>query len=200
MTLTRWWPLAFACLTASVAVTAQGSLQFEAPLDWIQIETSSPLRVAQFGLPRSPGDSEDAQLVVYYFGGESGTVETNLERWTNQMVQPDGRSSSDVATTTSFEVGGMSVTVLDVPGIYSAEVQPGSGMLLQEGFQTQSGGRGDICRSVLLQADWSRSNRDRVGIRIQRAARHRQLPVTPPPPQTEPNPSGCMARHGVARS
>ena len=139
MTLTRWWPLAFACLTASVAVTAQGSLQFEAPLDWIQIETSSPLRVAQFGLPRSPGDSEDAQLVVYYFGGESGTVETNLEKWTNQMVQPDGRSSSDVATTTSFEVGGMSVTVLDVPGIYSAEVQPGSSMLYyKRGFRLKA--------------------------------------------------------------
>ena len=133
MTLTRWWPLAFACLAASATVTAQGSLQFEAPLDWTRIETSSPLRVAQFGLPRTPGDSEDAELVVYYFGGEGGAVEANLERWTNQMLQPDGRSSSDVATTTSFEVSGMSVTVLDVPGTYSAEVQPGSGMRYYKG-------------------------------------------------------------------
>ena len=138
MTLTRWWAVAFACLAAS-AVSAQGSLQFEPPLDWVQFDTSSPLRVAQFGLPRAPGDSEDAELVVYYFGGEGGAVEANLDRWTNQMVQPDGRSSSDVATTTSFDVAGMSVTVLDVPGIYSAEVQPGAGMrYYKRGFRLKA--------------------------------------------------------------
>ena len=139
MTWTRWWSIAFACLAASAAVSAQGSLQFEAPLDWVRIETSSPPRVAQFGLPRASGDSEDAELVVYYFGDEGGAVEANLERWTNQMLQPDGRSSSDVATTTSFEVVGMSVTVLDVPGIYTAEVQPGSGMrYYKRGFRLKA--------------------------------------------------------------
>ena len=138
MTLTRWWSVVFA-LAASAAVVAQGSLQFEAPLEWVQIDTSSPLRVAQFGLPRAPGDSEDAELVVFYFGGEGGAVEANLERWTNQMLQPDGRSSSDVVTTTSFDVAGMSVTVLDVPGIYSAEVQPGSGMrYYKRGFRLKA--------------------------------------------------------------
>ena len=138
MTLTRWWSVVFA-LAASAAVVAQGSLQFEAPLEWAQIDTSSPLRVAQFGLPRAPGDSEDAELVVFYFGGEGGAVKANLERWTNQMLQPDGRSSSDVATTTSFDVAGMSVTVLDVPGIYSAEVQPGSGMrYYKRGFRLKA--------------------------------------------------------------
>jgi len=139
MSTTRRWPLAFACLLASVSVVAQGSLQFDAPLDWIQMDTSSPLRVAQFGLPRTPGDPEDAELVVYFFGGEGGAVEANLERWTNQMLQPDGRPSSDVATTTSFDVAGLSVTVLDVPGIYSAEVQPGSGMrYYKRGFRLKA--------------------------------------------------------------
>ena len=139
MTPPRSWPVVFACLLASAAVSAQGSLQFDAPLDWVRIDTSSPLRVAQFGLPRAPGDSEDAELVVYYFGGEGGAVEANLERWTNQMLQPDERPSSDVATTTSFDVAGMSVTVLDVPGIYSAEVQPGSGMrYYKRGFRLKA--------------------------------------------------------------
>ena len=55
------------------------------------------------------------------------------------MLQPDGRSSSDVATTTSFEVNGMSVTILDVPGIYSAEVQPGSNVhYYQRGFRLKA--------------------------------------------------------------
>ena len=139
MTLTRWWSIACGCLAASAAVAAQGSLRFDPPPDWVRIETSSPSRVAQFGLPRASGDPEDAELVVYYFGGEGGAVEANLERWTNQMLQPDDRPSSDAATTTSFEVAGMSVIVLDVPGIYTAQVQPGSGMrYYKRGFRLKA--------------------------------------------------------------
>ena len=135
----RRWLVALLFLALSAPLRAQQSLQFDAPGDWVQLETDSPLRVAQFGLPRAPGDSEDAELVVYYFGGEGGTVEANLERWTNQMLQPDGRSSSDVATTTSFEVGDLPITVLDVPGIYAAEVQPGSRMrYYKRGFRMKA--------------------------------------------------------------
>lgn len=112
----------------SLVVAAQARLNFDTPIEWTSVATESAMRVAQFQLPRAEGDPEDAELVVYYFGGEGGAVEANLERWTNQMVQPDGRPSSDVATTTSFEVETLTVTVLDVPGIYAAEVQPGSGM------------------------------------------------------------------------
>ena len=114
-------------LVASPAA-AQGSLQFDTPVGWTQVDTSSPMRVAEFSLPRTVGDIEDAELVVYYFGGDGGTVEANLQRWTNQMRQEDGQPSSDVATTTRFEVSNLTVTMLDVPGIYAAEVQPGSGM------------------------------------------------------------------------
>ena len=122
------WPTTLLCLALVWPVAAQGSLHFDAPGDWVQLETDSPIRVAHFGLPRALGDPEDAELIVYYFGGEGGTVEVNLERWTNQMLQPDERPSSDVATTTRFEVSNLTVTVLDVPGIYAAQVQPGSGM------------------------------------------------------------------------
>ena len=107
---------------------AQGSLLFDTPVGWTRVDTRSPMRVAEFSLPRTIGDVEDAELVVYYFGGEGGAIEANLERWTSQMRQEDGKPSSDVATTTSFEVSSLTVTVLDVPGIYAAEVHPGSRM------------------------------------------------------------------------
>lgn len=127
--LLSWAPVAF----------AQPSLQFDVPRDWIQLEPSSPMRTAQFQLPRVDSDSEDAECVVYYFGGEGGTVEANLERWTHQMLQPDDQPSADVATTTSYEVAGMQVTVLDVPGIFSAEVQPGSKMhYYKRGFRLKA--------------------------------------------------------------
>ena len=118
---------------------AQPTLHFDAPREWNRVETTSPLRVAEFSLPRTVGDTEDGELVVFYFGGDGGSVEANLERWTNQMIQPDGRPPSDVATTTSFEAGGLPVTVLDVPGIYGAEVMPGSGMrYFKRGFRLKA--------------------------------------------------------------
>jgi len=104
------------------------ALTFDPPAEWIAVQVSSPMRVAQFVLPKSAGDAEDAELAVFYFGGAGGSVEANLERWTGQMLQPDGRRSADVATTTTFMAGDLAVTTLDVPGIYAAEVRPGSGM------------------------------------------------------------------------
>ena len=126
-------------LTLFVAVlpagpaAAQPPLTFDAPAGWIAVEPLEPGRVAEFVAPRAAEDAEDAACVVYHFGGDSDqdgvvAVEAQLERWTNEMLQPDGRPSADVATTSRFEVDGRQVTMLDVPGIFAAEVLPGSGM------------------------------------------------------------------------
>ena len=124
---------------ASLVAAQQPSLHFDVPTDWLKVETSAPTRLAQFTQPRVDRDAEDAECIVYFFGGEGGTVEANLERWTNQMLQPDDRQSADVATTTSYEVAGMQVTVLDVPGIYAAEVTPGSKMrYYKRGFRLRA--------------------------------------------------------------
>ena len=116
------------CLSAGPAGAGQGTLRFSAPPEWLEQQPSSTLRVAEYLLPRLEGDVEDAELVVFYFGGGGGTVEANLERWTNQMLQPDGTPSAEVATTTSFLVGDLPVTLLEVPGTFAAEVRPGSRM------------------------------------------------------------------------
>ena len=111
--------------TTSVAV-GQPALRYDAPDDWVEGASESPMRVTEFLLPRVPGDAEDAELVVFYFGGGGGSVEANLERWLGQMEQPDGRSSFEVASTTGFDANGLAVTVLDVPGTYVAAVSPGA--------------------------------------------------------------------------
>lgn len=118
-------------LLAVLPAAAQPALRFDAPADWIAVEPLEPERVAEFVVPRAAEDAEDAKCVVYYFDGggdQDGAVEAQLERWTNEMLQPDGRPSADVATTSRFEVDGRQVTMLDVPGIFAAEVLPGSRM------------------------------------------------------------------------
>jgi hypothetical protein len=112
-------------ITATVAVSAAG-LGFTAPADWKPIATSSSMRVAQFAVPRAAGDTQDAEFVLYYFGGSGGTVEANIERWLGQMQQPDGGPTSAVARRQSRKVNGLNVTLVDVSGTYVAEMTPGS--------------------------------------------------------------------------
>ena len=120
--------LTIVTLAATLATpgAAQPTLRYEPPQDWIEEPASSPMRVAQFRLPRVAGDPEDGELVVFYFGGSGGTIEANLQRWIGQMEQPDGRPSFAVASTTAFDANGLDVTLLDVPGTYVAAVRPGA--------------------------------------------------------------------------
>jgi hypothetical protein len=109
------------------AALAAATLQYDAPKEWVVQPPNSSMRVAEFVLPRAQGDGEDASLVIYFFQGGGGSVQANLERWTSQMVQPDGRPSSRVAKTSALTAHGLAITVLDIAGTYTAEMMPGSG-------------------------------------------------------------------------
>jgi hypothetical protein len=114
-----------ACVVSAVA-QLQAGLTFTTPEGWKSSRPSSSMRVAQFALPRAPGDTEDADLVVYYFGGSGGSIDANIERWLGQMQQPDGRASGSVARRQTRSVNGLALTIVDVGGTYVAEVTPGS--------------------------------------------------------------------------
>lgn len=101
-------------------------LTYTAPADWKSVSTTSSMRVAQFALPHAPGDAQDGELVLYYFGGSGGTVQANIERWIGQMQQPDGKPSSSVAKHDTATIDGLKVTLVDVSGTYVAEMAPGS--------------------------------------------------------------------------
>jgi len=62
-----------------------GTLTFTRPAPWTDRAPASSMRVAEFVVPRATGDTEDGQLIVYYFGGTGGSVEANLQRWTSQF-------------------------------------------------------------------------------------------------------------------
>lgn len=86
------------------------------------------MRAAQYKLPKTQGDAEDATLVLYYFGqGQGGATQANIDRWISQMHQPDGADSKERAKSETFTVNGLKVTAVDVVGTYSAEMSPGSG-------------------------------------------------------------------------
>jgi hypothetical protein len=114
--------------TAPATQSASGNLTFNAPDGWVVEKTSSNMRVAQYKLPKSDGDTEDASLVLYYFGqGQGGATQANIDRWISQIHQADGSDSKDKAKSGSLTVNGLMVAMVDVSGTYSAEMSPGSG-------------------------------------------------------------------------
>ena len=99
-------------------VTAAASpLKFAAQPGWVTEKPSMSMRQAQYRLPRADGDSEDAELVVYYFQGGGGGVQANIDRWIGQFSKPDGSPVSD-AKTTHTTANGIPITVVDVTGTY----------------------------------------------------------------------------------
>jgi len=115
--------------TSSPSTTAAtGDLHFKAPDGWVTEKPSSAMRAAQYKLPKTEGDSEDASLVLYYFGpSQGGPPQANIDRWISQIQQADGSSSKDKAKTETITVNGLKVTTVDVSGIYTAEMAPGTG-------------------------------------------------------------------------
>jgi len=107
----------------------KSSLKFTVPPGWIEEERTSSMRVAQYRLPKAASDTEDASVVLYYFGqNQGGSVAANIERWVSQMKQADG----DTSKKENLEVNGLKVTTVDVAGTYVAETAPGSGAFLNK--------------------------------------------------------------------
>jgi hypothetical protein len=122
------------------APIAVSTLVFPAQAGWIEEEPTSDMRHAQFRLPAVPGDDEDAQLVVYYFGG-GGSWEANVERWCGQFEQTDGRDSMEVAVQSERMVAGLPAREIEVSGTYVAETFPGSDERVNNPRYSMIGGR-----------------------------------------------------------
>ena len=120
-------------LMALVCAVQQNSLNFTVPAGWVEEERASSMRVAQYRLPKVAGDTEDASIVLYYFGqGQGGSTAANIERWVSQIQQADGSASKDKAKQENLDVNGLKVATVDVSGTYVAETAPGSGTLLNK--------------------------------------------------------------------
>lgn len=107
-------------ITFGIPATQTGTLTFTKPAAWTNRAAASSMRVADFVVPKAPGDSEDGEVIIYYFAGGGGSVEANLQRWASQF-----QSTKDPVRTTAT-VNGLNLTSLDVSGTYVAEMRPGS--------------------------------------------------------------------------
>jgi hypothetical protein len=113
--------------SAQSSLNTAGEFRTTVPTGWTAEKPTSDMRVAQYKLPRADGDNQDALLVVYYFGqGQGGSPQANIDRWINQIKQPDGSSSQERAKTETIKVNGLEVNTVDVSGNYSGGMSPDS--------------------------------------------------------------------------
>ena len=117
----------------AVAREAGTALAFTTPSGWIAVTPSSSMRKAQYQVPKTDGDAEDAECVVYYFGASGGGgIDANIDRWCSQFEQPDGGDSHAVLKANDRKVAGMNVHEVELSGTYVAETAPGSGVHLNK--------------------------------------------------------------------
>ncbi len=92
-------------------------LKWASPAGWKNLGAQT-MRAATYDVPSAPGDKENAECVVYFFGqGQGGTVEANMERWKSQFQTANGKPApSKIATRT---VNGLPATTIDISGAYS---------------------------------------------------------------------------------
>ncbi len=103
---------------ADVLPVFASSLTFKAPSEWIEESPVSHMRQAQYRLPHAQGDLEDAELVVFYFQGQGGSVEANIERWVGQFKKSDGSAASDLTKIINTKSKGVPLTIVDISGTY----------------------------------------------------------------------------------
>jgi hypothetical protein len=112
---------------------AGSALQYSVPSGWIVQTPSSTMRKAQFLLPKEAGDAEDAQLVLFFFGGEGGSKDDNLKRWENYFAPVDGGAAPQLKTTTR-KVNGMAVTEASSTGTLDTSKVQGMGSGTRENW------------------------------------------------------------------
>ena len=72
---------------AALRTVKARTLTLKVPANWKKVATTSEMRAAQFAIAGEAGES--AELTVFYFGGPTGGVKANVERWISQFDEKD---------------------------------------------------------------------------------------------------------------
>jgi hypothetical protein len=103
-------------------------LKSTAPAAWKQMEPDPKLgrfRVNQFAIPKSEGDKEDAELVIFFFGkGSGGGTADNVKRWKGMFAAPAGKTIDDLTKIEMFKVGDVDITYVTISGTYLTKFPP----------------------------------------------------------------------------
>lgn len=104
-------------ISPAAAAQAQKEVVWEAPPAWTTVPNPSTFRKATYKIPKTKGDTEDAEMSVSVAGGG---LDANIARWSGQF---EGKPAPKRSTR---KVGDLEVTVVELEGTYSSGM-PGAG-------------------------------------------------------------------------
>ncbi len=90
------------------------------PGGWKKVPPSSNMRIAQYKLPKTSTDPDEAECYVFYLGMQGGTVDANIERWFGQFSD-----QKDKNTSKSTSAGKLNITFAEVSGKMVANAMMG---------------------------------------------------------------------------
>jgi hypothetical protein len=89
------------------------------PADWKEEALpAKSMRMQQFKLPKAEGDKEDAELALFFFRGNAGSVQDNLARQEKKFEIPAGKKPEDVIKVEKIKLGGQDAVYQDIQGTY----------------------------------------------------------------------------------
>ncbi len=115
-----------ACLSASAAPghaqeatkidLAEGKVEMTVPADWKKVEPQSSIVQFEFTAPADAKEGDEKARITMM--AASGSIDANIERWYGQFEQPDGKSTKEKATIEKFDVDGLTVHWVEIPGSF----------------------------------------------------------------------------------
>lgn len=100
-----------------------GGMKSPIPKGWKQEEASSSMRLTQFKLPKAEGDKEDAELIIFFFKGGSGSAEDNLKRQLAKFKPAEGKDKVE-SKVEKIKVGKVEAHYQDISGTYLKKDRP----------------------------------------------------------------------------
>jgi len=95
------------------------------PGDWKEEALpAKSMRMQQFRLPKGEGDPEDAELAIFFFRGNAGSVQDNLARQEKKFEIPPGTKAEDAIKVEKIKLGGMDAVYQDISGTYLKKSAP----------------------------------------------------------------------------
>lgn len=99
------------------------------PAAWKDLGPSG-MRATTYVFGPVAGDADSATVAVFFFGqSQGGDVNSNIERWVNQMSLPDGGDPGQAATRDDAVIDGMPAHHVQLEGTYNAAAM-GGGMMM----------------------------------------------------------------------
>ncbi len=98
-------------------------MKSKTPDSWKEEAAASSMRLTQFKVPRAAGDKEDAELIIFYFKGGSGSADDNLKRQIAKFKPPAGKDKVEVKLE-KIKVGKHEAPYQDITGNYLKKTRP----------------------------------------------------------------------------